>query len=399
MPLGAGPGRGCLPPSALLACPTWRPTCAMPLLPLLPLLAVAGLGSGSESPCFVEPLWPPAEVVNISGCGRASIASGGRCAWSVPPNRTNIQYGTAWNPTFKRQEPLLLDLYLPPASDTRTRRPGFVLMHGGGFIGGDKARHGAGPGVEAYMAAALAQRGFVAVSINYRLAKPDPRKYNNRYGVSQTNASYVIDAVHDLKAAVRYMRKNANAWGVDPAHIGAGGESAGGIAVEFLDFVPVSEGHSGAPGPSSHVSVVLSISGALVFDTACSMPHGASGVICNGTLPAGTWNYTSDIGRFPGQPPIVMVHGTYDTVVPFREALAVHARATAANISNTLVTVPHAGHVPYEQLLGLQESDPAVLRGSAYMNATMQFIYKAMSLWRLKCPVRTPRLVLDASAA
>eukprot|EP01045_Picozoa_sp_COSAG04_P000989 COSAG04_NODE_29_length_36122_cov_73.422619_11_plen_382_part_00 len=121
--------------------------------------------------CFVDPVWTPAEIVNTSGCNGTTT----RCAWSVPPNRTNIQYGLAPAPApggglgAGKPERLLLDLYLPPASDTRAKRPGFVLMHGGGFTGGDKARHGAGPGVEAYMAAALAQRGFVAVSINCKI--------------------------------------------------------------------------------------------------------------------------------------------------------------------------------------------------------------------------------------
>eukprot|EP01052_Picozoa_sp_SAG31_P055184 SAG31_NODE_15098_length_771_cov_0.997024_1_plen_209_part_00 len=160
----------------------------------------------------------------------------------------------------------------------------------------------------------------------------------------------------------------------------------GGIGVEFLAFVPVSEGTSGNPGISSHVSVVLAISGALVFDTACSLPHGATHVICNGTLPAGTWNLTGDIGNQVDQPPVVMVHGTYDTVVPYREALAVQARATAANISNLLVSVPRAGHVPYEQLLGMSDTAPAMLNGSGYLDATMEFIYRAMNLQAAPCP-------------
>jgi acetyl esterase/lipase len=187
----------------------------------------------SDETCFVDPVWAPEEIVNTSGCSSASIASGARCAWSLPPNRTDIQYGSAYNPTYKRQEALLLDLFLPPPSDTRKKRPGFVLMHGGGFVGGSKSRHGSGPGVEAYMGAAFAQRGFVAVSISYRLAKPDTKTYG-KYGVSQTNDSYVIDGVHDLKAAIRFMRKNAEAWGVDPTRFGACGESAG----EFTWYKP-----------------------------------------------------------------------------------------------------------------------------------------------------------------
>ena len=335
-------------------------------------------------PCFIDPVWSPAEIVNTSGC----TGGNSKCAWTVPPNRTNLQYGAAYNHGTHKMEPLLLDLYLPPVSDMRSKRPGFVFIHGGGFTGGDKARHGAGPGVEAYMAAALAQRGFVTVSINYRLATPRSAKWGNKYGVSQTNDSYVIDAVHDLKAAIRFMRRNADAWRIDPSFIGTGGESAGGIAVEFLGFVPVTEGDSGNPGFSSNVSVILPISGALVFDTACSLPHGASKVVCNGTLPKGTWNFTSDIGRAKGQPPVVMVHGTHDTVVPYREAIAVETRATAAHIPNLLVSVPGAGHVPYTQLLGIKDDAPAVLSGSGYLNATMQFIHKAMGLHALECPKR-----------
>ena len=118
------------------------------------------------------------------------------------------------------------------------------------------------------------------------------------------------------------------------------------------------------------------------------LPPKASKVICNGTLPPGTWNYTSDIGRVSGQPPVVMVHGTHDTVVPYREALAVQSRATAAHIPNLLVSVPNAGHVPYTQLLGIPEDSPAVLNGSGYMTATMEFIHKAMGLQALECPKR-----------
>ena len=115
--------------------------------------------------CFIDPVWQPSEIVNTTGCEDLKQ----RCAWSVPPAHTDIQYGAAFNNLTKKMQPLLLDLYMPPDADRRKKKPAFVLIHGGGFTGGDKARHGAGPGVEAYFAAALAQRGFVAVSINYRL--------------------------------------------------------------------------------------------------------------------------------------------------------------------------------------------------------------------------------------
>ena len=125
--------------------------------------------------------------------------------------QADIQYGSAYNNYTRQEQKLLLDLYTPPLSDKRTSRPAFVLIHGGSFVGGDKAQS------QSYLATALAQRGFVAASINYRLT-------GKFWGVDPSNAStccpgtgsdqYARDAAHDLKAAVRFMRANAQGYGV-----------------------------------------------------------------------------------------------------------------------------------------------------------------------------------------
>ena len=59
---------------------------------------------------------------------------------------------------------LQLDAYLPPPTDTRTKRPVAVVVHGGGFDAGDKTWQG---GVDLTMA--LVSRCFAVVSVNYRL--------------------------------------------------------------------------------------------------------------------------------------------------------------------------------------------------------------------------------------
>ena len=51
--------------------------------------------------------------------------------------QSDIQYGAAFNPTTQVLEPLLLDLS-EPANDAATARPAVVIVHGGGFVGGDK---------------------------------------------------------------------------------------------------------------------------------------------------------------------------------------------------------------------------------------------------------------------
>jgi acetyl esterase/lipase len=117
--------------------------------------------------------------------------------------RRDIQYGSA------NGKPLLLDAYVPPR--TGGRRPAVVMIHGGGWRTGDKASW-------APEANKLAEKGWVAVSINYRLDEP---------------AMFPAE-VDDAQAAVRWVRSHADDYGVDPSGIAALGESAGGHLTAML---------------------------------------------------------------------------------------------------------------------------------------------------------------------
>src|SRR5256886_14943428 len=100
-------------------------------------------------------------------------------------------------------EQLGLDVYRS-AKKGKTR-PAVVVVHGGGWSQGDKA-------LFAQQSNQLAERGFVAFSINYRLAPAHPYPA----------------AVQDVEAAVAWVRKHAKEYGVDPARIGALGGAGGG---------------------------------------------------------------------------------------------------------------------------------------------------------------------------
>src|SRR5206468_9318320 len=94
----------------------------------------------------------------------------------------------------------------------------------------------------------LAQKGYVAVTVTYRLAP----KYQ------------FPAAVHDTKAAVRWVRANAAKYHVDPDRIGVTGGSAGGHLAQFLGVtanVPEFEGDANNPGVSSRVSCVVNVYG------------------------------------------------------------------------------------------------------------------------------------------
>ena len=108
---------------------------------------------------------------------------------------TNVAYGA--DPVQK------MDLYLPASFPGP--RPGVALIHGGGWQGGDK-------GFYAPSGRALAALGFVAFSLNYRL----------------TPAARYPAQADDVQRAVRWMRAHAAEYRLDPARVGALGDSAGG---------------------------------------------------------------------------------------------------------------------------------------------------------------------------
>lgn len=119
---------------------------------------------------------------------------------------------------------LRLDVY-SPRDDERTDRPGFIAIHGGGFVGG--ARSG---GPQATVCRDLASRGHVCASIEYRLVRDDVP------GEGPVLPRTIGAAVEDATAAVEWMRTNADALGVDPGRISIGGSSAGAITALLTAF-------------------------------------------------------------------------------------------------------------------------------------------------------------------
>ena len=95
-----------------------------------------------------------------------------------------------------------LDIFIP---EGKGPFPAVVLIHGGGFFSGDKES-------EYTIAKKLVENGYVAVPINYRLS----------------GEAVFPAAVHDCKAAIRFIRANAKKHKVDPEKIGVWGASAGG---------------------------------------------------------------------------------------------------------------------------------------------------------------------------
>jgi acetyl esterase/lipase len=154
---------------------------------------------------------------------------------------------------------LLGDLYAPTAPGSY---PAMVLIHGGAWKLGTRTAY-------RYWGPYLARHGYVAFTVDYRLASPGQPMYPQN--------------VHDAKAAVQYLRGNGAAIKVDPDRIGAMGDSAGGHLASLLarsgDAPKLANPHTGDPhhGVSTRLKVAVPVYG--VFDLLSFREHNSGSTI------------------------------------------------------------------------------------------------------------------------
>ena len=135
-----------------------------------------------------------------------------------------------WNSADAETISLLLDIYEPIGAPDK--RPALILIHGGGFKGGSRMHS---PLTQ--MAEYFASRGWVCVSIDYRLLEDYgtiPQDWMDATGklLAADTAAYdqtlaLYPASRDAKAAVRWLYANAEEYQIDTDHIAVAGGSAG----------------------------------------------------------------------------------------------------------------------------------------------------------------------------
>lgn len=252
-------------------------------------------------------------------------ASQGHAAPPVPDTVTweeNIEYS---NPG---DEHLQLNLARPKAIAGRI--PAILCIHGGGFRAGNRNSYDT-------LCVKLAERGCVAATMTYRLA---PKH--------QFPA-----AVHDTKAAVRWLRANADKYQINPTKIGVTGGSAGGHLAQFLGVtanVPQFEGTGGNASQSSAVTCVVNVYGPSDF----TKSYGKS-VDAHEVLPlwfGGNLETKRDL-HIQGSPlywvtpnaaPTLCIHGTEDKYVAHEQAVWIVDKLKAATVEAELLTLEGAGH-------------------------------------------------------
>lgn len=246
--------------------------------------------------------------------------------------RRDVPYAGTTNPKQA------LDLFLPKAKAAKPR-PLIVSIHGGGWVKGDKADSFIG-----VLHVLIKDGTYAGASLNYRLT--DEAKWPAQ--------------IHDCKAAIRWLRAHAKELNIDPEKIGVIGGSAGGHLGSLLgtsNGVPELEGKLGAhPGISSAVQCVVNSCGPENFLTiadhpsliAWNAPDSISSKLLGKTIPQ-----AKDLARAaspvtyitPDDPPVMTVHGTKDTFVPFEQATEFRDLLTQARVPNAFITGKDGAHV------------------------------------------------------
>jgi acetyl esterase/lipase len=241
------------------------------------------------------------------------------------PDNLILEPDVAYAPADPQQ---VMDIVRP--RDTSQAHPAIVCIHGGGFRAGSR---------KGYLAQCirLAQRGYVAATVDYRLAPAAP----------------FPAAVHDVKAAVRYLRANAARLSIDPERIGTTGGSAGGHLALFLGLtggMPRFEGDGPNRGQSSRVSCVVDYYGPSDFtksygksvDAAEVLPLFLGGDLNHARLThiqASPLNWVT-----PDAAPTLAIQGTKDRYVAYEQSVWIIDRLLAVGVDAELETIDGADH-------------------------------------------------------
>lgn len=237
--------------------------------------------------------------------------------------------------------PLQLDVWVPASA---APPPLVVWIHGGAWLFGDR-RYLPGTLRPNQLFEELINAGLAVATIDYRHA---------------LEAQFPAQ-LHDVKAAVRYLRAYADVLGVDTSRIGVWGESAGGHLAALIALTaqrPELEGTLGVLGESSAVDAVVDWYGVadLTLPPAQTPPPEnaaqpppelfAPHDLLVGGQDQDAYAAASPISYVtPAAPPFLLVHGTADTLVQYHHSEVLAQALTEAGVPVRLVPVDGADHI------------------------------------------------------
>jgi acetyl esterase/lipase len=206
--------------------------------------------------------------------------------------------------------------------ETRSNRPGVLVIHGGGWVQQNKERI-----VQGFCLPFL-ERGFVVANVEYRLAPVAPAPA----------------AVTDSLEAARWFHRHAAQYGADPNRIVVIGESAGGHLALMVGMAPKSAGL----GPVTRVAAIVDVFG--VADVSAQLfgpnpPWYAQQWIPEQPHRRELADKVSPIRYVrKGLPPLLIIHGEADDAVPHQQSEQLAAGMRAAGGDVEFISVPNGKH-------------------------------------------------------
>ena len=254
-----------------------------------------------------------------------------------------LKYGAGTTIAGNSQE-LFLDIY-EPVGDTAAVRPAIVLAFGGSYIFGMRENLD-------WLCEAFAKKGFVAVTIDYRLYDlplfPVP--------TGEEMQEVVVKSISDMKAAMRYLVEDANTenlYRVDPEMIFVGGISAGAITAAHTAMLDSTD------AITPELWDIISDNGGLEGNSSDNFQYAtpARGLVSfSGGLNDASW-------LDAGDPPFVSIHDEFDGIVPYGGGFAsifgvdiiyfegsqiLQQVGDSVGVKNELMTIEGSnGHVSY----------------------------------------------------
>ena len=247
--------------------------------------------------------------------------------------------------TIEGFRPLTLDLYQVPAKPKDSPRPAIVFVHGGGWSGGD-ARHQTGFDNFPATLAALAAKGYVVASVNYRLS----------------GEAHFPGPVQDVKSALRWLRGHATDYGIDTTRVMVWGAEAGGQIAAIVGtscgvttLEPAADAKSKAPMASDCVQGVIDWFGPTDFASwdadaghtpepgaatrlgaylGCELADCAPGIV----HAASPLSYIESMS-----PPFLIQQGGADTLVPPAQSQKLYDALKSQHVPSDMVIYPDLG--------------------------------------------------------
>lgn len=234
----------------------------------------------------------------------------------------NVTYSVANNYECK------LDVY---TKRTITKPlPTVLLIHGGGWVAGTKEG-------TLMMALPYFEMGLAVVNVEYRLAK----------------SSLAPAAVEDCRLALRWVFKNAKEYGFDTTKIIVTGGSAGGHLALMTGMLEATDGFDmpkdwDYSGVQPKAAVIINWYGITDVKDLLTGPNRQNYAV----FWIGSQFNRDELAQRVSPltyvrktlPPILTIHGDKDGLVPYDQAVRLHAKLKAAGVSNQLITVPGGNH-------------------------------------------------------